>query len=274
MKTLIIAALAVATGLTAFAKFTPEQQAAIKAGKEKIAKLSPEERAARRAQREMKHFGGFIIKEGSGSGRVAYVNATKRVDAKWLADELAEIEDLLGITLAVVPSDAKVTVANAGKELLRSKSEMAVFLVEDDALPVMLVAPESDWAILNVAALAKDGPDDKKFRERLAKEIWRVFGNLCGAADSEMGCVLSPVNTIEDLDALPTKYICPEPMNPIRNHLRHSGVKPYRRATYKEACREGWAPQPTNEFQKAIWDQTHAAPTKPLVIAPEKTKQQ
>lgn len=273
MKTLIVAALALAMGFTASAKLTDEERAAIKAAKEKLAQLSPEERAARRAQREMKHFGGFLLKEGSGSGRVTYVNTTKKLDTKWLNTELAEIEDLLQINISAVSSDAKVTVANADKELLRSKSEVAIFLVEDDALPVMLVATENDWAILNVSALAKDKPDEKKFLDRVSKEIWRVFGNLCGAADSAMGCVLSPVTTTEDLDALPSKYICPEPMNTIRSHLKHSGVKPYRKATYKEACREGWAHQPTNEFQKAIWDKVHEAPTKPLVIAPEKTKQ-
>ena len=89
MKTLIVAALAVAMGFTASAKLTDEERAAIKAAKEKLAQLSPEERAARRAQREMKHFGGFLLKEGSGSGRVTYVNTTKKLDTKWLNTELA-----------------------------------------------------------------------------------------------------------------------------------------------------------------------------------------
>ena len=32
-----------------------------------------------------------------------------------------------------------------------------------------------------------------------------------------------------------------------------------RRATYKQACLEGWAPTPTNDYQKAIWESVKAA---------------
>ena len=37
-------------------------------------------------------------------------------------------------------------------------------------------------------------------------------------------------------------------------------------ATYKRACREGWAPTPTNDVQRAIWEKVHAIPDKPLTI--------
>ena len=33
-----------------------------------------------------------------------------------------------------------------------------------------------------------------------------------------------------------------------------------RRTTYKVACEEGWAPAPTNDFQRAIFDATASAP--------------
>lgn len=36
----------------------------------------------------------------------------------------------------------------------------------------------------------------------------------------------------------------------------------------------GWAAQPTNDYQKAVWDQVHALPDKPLTIEfdPKKDK--
>lgn len=34
-----------------------------------------------------------------------------------------------------------------------------------------------------------------------------------------------------------------------------------RRATYKQACREGWAPAPTNDYQRAIWETAMSAAT-------------
>ena len=38
------------------------------------------------------------------------------------------------------------------------------------------------------------------------------------------------------------------------------------RATYREACREGWAPPPTNDLQRAIWEETRKLPEKPIKI--------
>ena len=47
---------------------------------------------------------------------------------------------------------------------------------------------------------------------------------------------------------------------------------PVMMVTYGRAVREGWAPAPTNEYQKAIWDKIHAMPTEPIKIKPETKK--
>ena len=47
-------------------------------------------------------------------------------------------------------------------------------------------------------------------------------------------------------------------------------------STYLKACEEGWAPTPTNEYQKAIWEQVKAdkerGPTNPIKIPMPKKK--
>ena len=50
------------------------------------------------------------------------------------------------------------------------------------------------------------------------------------------------------------------------DYLKNLGVTPAYQRTYKQACIEGWAPNPTNEYQKAIWDRVHAAPKNPMKI--------
>ena len=50
------------------------------------------------------------------------------------------------------------------------------------------------------------------------------------------------------------------------------GVTVRATTNYKTACREGWAPAPTNDVQKAIWDKVHAMPTEPIKIKPEEKK--
>ena len=44
------------------------------------------------------------------------------------------------------------------------------------------------------------------------------------------------------------------------------GVAPAKLVPYQIACREGWAPPPTNDVQKAVWEKVHSIPDKPLTI--------
>ena len=45
-----------------------------------------------------------------------------------------------------------------------------------------------------------------------------------------------------------------------------AGVTKSKMTTYLKACQEGWAPAPTNDYQKAIWEETRKLPEKPLQI--------
>jgi len=53
-------------------------------------------------------------------------------------------------------------------------------------------------------------------------------------------------------------------------------VTPCIRATYRRACHLGWAPPPTNDVQRAIWEKIKAekerGPTKPITIPPPNAK--
>ena len=259
--------------LCASAKVDPEMAEKVRQAKERIAAMSPAEREAYYWQKQMKRFGGWCIREGSGKGSVAFVNTTKVLDSEIIKGAAAEIEDLLCCKLVVKDSEAKVSVENAEKELLRSGSEIAIFVVDDEKLPSVLVATESDWAILNVRPFRKDNPSADKFKVRMEKELWRVFGQLCGSADTTVrGCVLKPINNVDDLDKLPGHFICPAPLQAIKDHLEYSGVKSYTKETYQYACQQGWAHAPTNEYQKAIWEKVKAEknekPSNPIVIKP------
>lgn len=274
MKSLFTVAAVVALVLTSSAKLDPEMAEKVRQAKERIEAMPPAEREAYRAAKEMKRFGGWLVKPNSGSGRVAYVNATKRVDSSYLKQMAKELEDLMCCTVVVQDSSDSISVVNAKKAAMKTGSEAVIFIVDDATLPPSLIATEDDWAIVNIAFLLKDEPSAEKFDARVGKMVWRAFGQLLGAAESQMGgCVLKPVSGVDDLDRLPNHFICPEPLQSIKDHLSHIGVKPYLKATYRDACQMGWAHQPTNEFQKAIWDKVHEAPSKPIVIEPETTKQ-
>ncbi|MDR2850166.1 MAG: hypothetical protein LBW77_06470, partial [Verrucomicrobiota bacterium] len=185
---------------------------------------------------------------------ILFLNVQTRVPAK-VIDEPVE---LLGkmLRLSATRKDAPSgKPAQAAQDALKDAGVAAVIVVGDAAGdPSLLIAPESRWALVNVAALADPGVSPETLAERTQKEVWRAFGYLMGAAHSNFEhCLLKPVLSTEDLDALKTKGLCPEPFNKIMAQAQKLGMKPQRMTTYRKAVEEGWAPAPTNDFQKAIW---------------------
>ena len=62
----------------------------------------------------------------------------------------------------------------------------------------------------------------------------------------------------------------------VRRLLPEAGFEPAVVATYLTACREGWAPAPTNDAQRAIWaralSEKERGPTNPILILPPNQK--
>ena len=68
------------------------------------------------------------------------------------------------------------------------------------------------------------------------------------------------------LDKNPDIQLPVDVLSRFRTYMEPLGVKPSILVPYRRACEEGWAPAPTNEYQKAIWDKVHAAPKNPMKI--------
>ena len=78
-----------------------------------------------------------------------------------------------------------------------------------------------------------------------------------------------PMQTVmksEDLDKLLTDGFTFDMASSINENLQALGMHPERKVPYIKAVKEGWAPAPTNDIQKAIWDKVHAAPKNPMKI--------
>jgi hypothetical protein len=144
------------------------------------------------------------------------------------------------------------------------KDVACVILIGDKAgYPSLLVAPENCWAFINLATLKENGQFTSKTEERLRKEIWRAFGNIMGAANtSTVGCVLKPVFSVNDLDQVEGFVVGPEIINKVIEQSRLLGMKPHRKAYYRTAIAEGWAPPPTNDVQRALWIKAGKTPPK------------
>ena len=148
-----------------------------------------------------------------------------------------------------------------------------VLVINEETLPIVLTAPEQRWTILNINSIKTDAKSIEKIEERFTKLLWIAIGRTLGAGySSYKPCVMAPFKDIVGLDNNPAKKPCPEPFNKMIDTGAAYGIKTINIASYRKACQEGWAPAPTNDIQKAIWDKVHAMPTAPIKIKPETKK--
>ena len=228
-------------------------------------RLSTIERKAKLEAVVNQRVGGFIERPGSGKGSIVYVNCQQKAPKSWIDESVAYFSEV---------TKFKVNYAEGTFDIKSPKvvGEASIFIIEDETLPAILVAPESRWALVNIAPIAKE-QRLVFFEQRTKKELSRAFAYLCGATGSKFERSLT--RGITSQAELDKNYDYELPMDIVQrfwDYMKPLGVLPAQRATYLKACEEGWAPAPTNDVQKAIWDKVHAMPTEPLKIKPEEKK--
>ena len=208
--------------------------------------------------------GGVLTRPGTDEGRIAFVNCQEKFGQNALEDIVRQLGRLSRLNIISVKGKKELDPS----EVCRAHGvEVAVVLSDRPGKPLMLLAPEDGWGEVNVARI----PVGEKFNAGCCKELLRAFGLLCGGGLSmQQGNILSEVRLEKTYDLQNT---LPQDVT-VRQlkYLAEMGVKPQSRTTYRKACEEGWAPAPTNDVQKAIWDKVHEMPTEPIKIKPETKK--
>ena len=230
-----------------------------------------------RPRRSSQETGGLVFGKAEGN-YVRFVNVQDKISSAILFEVAEEVKKNLLLPVEVSATSAgKDIFSIASKTMAMTRTGVAVVVLGAEFDTTILAAPEAGWAIVNVNALLTDNPDTPKAQNRLRKELWRALCFAAGGGFSSMKpCVVQPTKTLSELDAL--FYPLPSPMqhNAIIDAAKARGVQSIKINTYLGACREGWAPTPTNDIQKAIWEQVKAdkerGPTNPLKIPPPKRK--
>ena len=230
-------------------------------------KRTPEELIERERTIAERRYGGMIRKEKSAYGKVLFLNAQQKVKLGEMKDAFDEIEASIH-PIWELKEVGSVSLPNPLEDIKRHNGDIGVAIVEADGLPSLLVAPEEGWAIVNVKALAKGNPPQDKLAGRVRKEILRAFALAGGCAFMSRSQVVlrGDIRTPNDLDSIQEDSYGVEAIMALERTLPYHGVMPWRQVTYKKACQEGWAPAPTNEYQKAIWDKVRAIPKNPMKI--------
>lgn len=206
---------------------------------------------AARIEAIMKKTGGFVIRKSEGV--ISFINCQSKISDGEIQKRVDRIQFVLKYPCEIKQGNWKFG------DKKPDGSKIAVFIVNDQNLPMSLVAVEAGWGVINTFSLANG--------TQFSKELTRVFCLTAGGANSPVKT--SPMQTVlksTDLDKLLTDGFTFDMASSINENLQAMGMFPMRKITYVKACHEGWAPTPTNEYQKAIWDKVHAAPKNPMKI--------
>ena len=255
--------LAVLTFVALIATFTVAEEVHVKAIK---AKENP----------IMKLTGGYIQRPGVRQGKVTFLNAQKSVPTPEFVPLAKKLAKILHISFDVRDVDLPDGFKGCDSAFKKDGADFAVFIIDnlqcDNSLTIL---PEKHYAIVNVNTLRTNGGEGAFLVSRAKKQVARAFFFVAGGASSSSeGNLMSAFPTLKDLDKIPTDAIPIEVIGRIGDYLPRMGCETRAIVTYKKACQEGWAPPPTNDYQKAIWDKVHKIPDKPIKIEfdPKKDK--
>ena len=215
-------------------------------------------RPVRRPRRPPTPSGGIIVKESP--GKVFCVcDGQSAFTREEVTAALDRISTVLRLPARYVSGDGAMP-TNAG----------ATVLLKDELSrkgTTVLAAPEQGWAELATGWLTVDSPSAETRARRLYVELMRALGMSVGAGVSMyQPCIMARVRSLPDLDAIKMCIPGPEGINNIEEGAKAYGINKVRVFTYREACQQGWAALPTNDVQRAIWEETRKLPAKPLKI--------
>lgn len=238
---------------------------------EEFRKLPPEVQKTHGRARMLAKVGPKIEKPNAATGYFKYVCCTDAIasnDVKTAVDTILRASLIrLEVTKGELPD------FTAAKDALKKLNANAgIFIVESDKLPRVVMAPEDGWAIVNVTALSADKPDRDTLVKRVNIELVRSFTFICGSTSDNRSILMRPVASLADLDDIPSATFIPFNFENTAKALENFGIRPRIITTYWSACKQGWAPQPTNENERAIWNKVKAqkekGPANGLKITP------
>lgn len=234
-----------------------------------LRQYTPEQKAEQR-EKVLQHTGGLIEKPGEGT--FVIMNTQNAIGRQWIEEQAALLKSIAHVEVKV-QTGGDFVLADMSKVMSVANAKMLLYIVDNQQLPMSLTAIEAGWAVLNVASYKADSPSEGKLKLRFQREFVRISGVLGGGCCSQYkGGVMHPVRTITDLDSLLSEKYTFDFVQAMAKNMPKYGITQFRRVIYKKAVEEGWAPAPTNDFQRMVLERVKAekerGPSNPLQIKP------
>lgn len=201
----------------------------------------------------LKKTGGFVEVEAKGPA-IVVLNLT--------GDELRASKDFVKdfskitrqkIVEKSVKSDKPL---DAARDEIKSGAFFVIAVGETCTnAPLLSVYPEERITVINTLKISGEPANDSLIR----KEMWRSYGFLSGTGYANYPSdVMQPVFSTAELRALPVEVVQPLTIARAQSVADKFGVKRSRKVPYRIAVRDGFAQAPTNDFQKAVWEDEKA----------------
>lgn len=216
--------------------------------------------------------GGRVTKPNSSRGTIGIVNCQSTVPANEFKKTVEVIQSVAPYNISIVEN--KISSLPSKTIVEKLGFSLAVFITDDNVSQTLLAAPDDRWAMINVKPL-KEGlveNDHERLNRRARGQLMRAFALVCGAGTSQYPGNIHDATCVTDLDSLNPDQMIHDVVQRCRKNLTAIGVKEPYTVVYKKAVAEGWAPSPTNDVQRAIWEKIKAEqsekPSNPIRILP------
>jgi len=210
---------------------------------------------------------GGLVRHVTGEKIFLVLNFQKKVSHEVINEMAKNISQAMMFSCDVEQVDATDVRKAIHSQLAKSNVGVVLAITDSPDEDGLIIAPENRWAIVNTRRLEEGSPEKVKLDERFRKEIWRAIGYLMGSNNqASQSCLLQANKGGKELDLINSIAIDSNIFANIMAVSKAWNLKIATPSTYRKACEEGWAPMPTNNFQKAIWEEVKAKK------APEKTK--
>ena len=260
---ILAAAFTAATGTYAADSAPTAPAGLVRAGARSGSKENPlattdGKRRAARAER-IATAGGIVHVPPSGA-RLVVVDATA---GRLLTVPFRAVEkvmsgyDMVGMVLETAEG---IPFAGGYRAAVKRRTEIGaagiILMVDGDVDgPVEAVYPEERVAVVSAASLLKGAKGSGLREGRLTRGLWRAIGFMFGSGYAAgRDCVMKPVSSVGELDALRLRFMHPMTALIMLEAFRKAGAVPARHGTYAQAVAGGWAPPPTNDVQRALWE--------------------
>lgn len=215
----------------------------------------------------LKKVGGFCEGQTKGTSYL-YLDCTKNGESN-LSEVISQMQAGCGVLIQSERTEynGSCPLKFAKVELAKRKEIGALTLVYEGGAddPIEVFSPMDKVAVLNVTPLKTN--DKKAYANRIMAMgcrsiVFTAGGVMPFGVDGSMKNIFAA----EDIDKLKSHYAPPMSTQLVKMYAKQFGFAQKKRSTYLGACQEGWAPPPTNDLQKAVWERVHSIPDKPIKI--------